>query len=125
MKIKKNLKIIGLSHKYKNGRSIKNFNLEVSSNEIVCLLGPSGAGKTTLLRLIAGFEDPYEGLIKVGNNIVYGGKYVPTEKRSIGMLFQDIALFPHLSVKNNIGFSLPKDNNYNATINTIKQNEFA
>ena len=119
MKIKNNLKIIGLSHKYKNGKSIKNFNLEISSNEIVCLLGPSGAGKTTLLRLIAGFEDPYEGIIKVGNNIVYGGKYVPTEKRSIGMLFQDIALFPHLSVKNNIGFSLPKDNNYNATINKL------
>ncbi len=119
MKMKKNLKIIDLSHKYKNGKSIKNFNLEVTSKEIVCLLGPSGSGKTTLLRLIAGFEDPYEGEIKVGNSIVYGSKYVPTEKRSIGMLFQDIALFPHLSVKNNIGFSLSKNNNYNIIINKL------
>ena len=63
MKIKKNLKITGLSHKYKSGKSINNLNLEVSSNEIVCILGPSGSGKTTLLRLIAGFEDPYSGKI--------------------------------------------------------------
>ena len=119
MNMKKNLKITGLSHKYKNGRSIENFNLEVSSNEIVCLLGPSGSGKTTLLRLIAGFEDPYEGEIKVGDHIVYGSKYVPTEKRSIGMLFQDIALFPHLSVKNNVGFSLTKDSNYNLIIDKL------
>jgi iron(III) transport system ATP-binding protein len=119
MKMKKNLKITDLSHQYKNGKSIKNFNLEVTSNEIVCILGPSGSGKTTLLRLIAGFEDPFAGEIKVGNNIVFGSKYIPTEKRSIGMLFQDIALFPHLSVKNNIGFSLSKNSKYNSTINKL------
>jgi len=119
MKMKKNLKITDLSHKYKNGKSIQNFNLELSSNEIVCILGPSGSGKTTLLRLIAGFEDPYSGEIQVGEKIVYGRKYVPTEKRSIGMLFQDIALFPHLSVKNNIGFSLNKNNIYNSRIKKL------
>ena len=103
MKMKKKLIIKDLSHQYKNGKSIKKINLELYSNEIICILGPSGSGKTTLLRCIAGFEDPYSGEIKVGNNIVFGNKYVPTEKRSIGMLFQDIALFPR-SIKHNIGF---------------------
>ncbi len=117
--MKNNLKITNLSHKYKNGKSINNFNLEINSNEVVCVLGPSGSGKTTLLRLIAGFEDPTNGEIKVGNNVVFGSKYVPTEKRAIGMLFQDIALFPHLSVKDNIGFSLTKNNKYISTIKKL------
>jgi len=106
MDTRNNLIIDNINHCYNNGKSINNFNLKVNSGEVVCILGPSGCGKTTLLRLIAGFEDPTSGQIEVGNSIVYGRQYVPTEKRSIGMLFQDIALFPHLSVKNNIGFSL-------------------
>lgn len=117
--MKNNLKITNLSHKYKNGKSIKNLNLEIRSNEVVCILGPSGSGKTTLLRLIAGFEDPNDGEITVGKTIVFGSKYVPTEKRAIGMLFQDIALFPHLSVKDNIGFSLAKNNKYMPTIKKL------
>ncbi len=119
MVMKKNLIITDLCHQYKNGKSIKKFNLELNSNEIICILGPSGSGKTTLLRCIAGFEDPHSGEIKVGNNIVFGNKYVPTEKRSIGMLFQDIALFPHLTVKHNIGFSLPKNNKYESVIKKL------
>ena len=104
MEINKTLKITNLSHCYKNGKSIKNINLDVFPGEVVCVLGPSGCGKTTLLRLIAGFEEPTGGQIKIGKDYVFGKSYVPTEKRFIGMLFQDIALFPHLSVKNNIGF---------------------
>lgn len=120
MKKNKNLKITALQHRYKNGKSINNFNLEVSSNEIVCVLGPSGSGKTTLLRLIAGFEDPFSGEIKIGTKIVFGSNYIPTEHRSIGMLFQDIALFPHLSVKDNIGFSIDKNNiKYNLKIKNL------
>ena len=119
MKMKKKLIIKDLSHQYKNGKSIKKINLELNSNEIICILGPSGSGKTTLLRCIAGFEDPYSGEIKVGNNIVFGNKYVPTEKRSIGMLFQDIALFPHLTVKHNIGFSVDKNNQYDSVIKKL------
>jgi len=110
------LKISNISHCYKNGKSINNFSLEVCPGEVVCILGPSGCGKTTLLRLIAGFEDPISGQIEVGENIVFGNKYVPTEKRSIGMLFQDIALFPHLSVKNNIGFSFSNKSITNSKI---------
>ena len=63
MKMKKNLIIKDLSHEYKNGKSIKKINLELNSNEIICILGPSGSGKTTLLRCIAGFEDPYSCLL--------------------------------------------------------------
>tara|TARA_B110000090_G_C13375360_1_gene443721 strand:+ start:934 stop:1977 length:1044 start_codon:yes stop_codon:yes gene_type:complete len=123
MEINKILKITNLSHCYKNGKSIKNINLDVSPSEVVCILGPSGCGKTTLLRLIAGFEEPLTGEIKIGKEVVFGNNYVPTEKRSIGMLFQDIALFPHLSVKENVGFSLIKKNveNDKLILNLLKK----
>ena len=123
MEINKTLNITNLSHCYKNGKSIKNINLDVFPGEVVCVLGPSGCGKTTLLRLIAGFEEPTGGQIKIGKDYVFGKSYVPTEKRFIGMLFQDIALFPHLSVKNNIGFSLTKKNpdNVNIIENLLKK----
>ena len=89
----------------RGGREIaSNINILLNKGEVYFVKGKNGCGKTTLLRLIAGFEDPISGQIEVGENIVFGNKYVPTEKRSIGMLFQDIALFPHLSVKNNIHF---------------------
>ena len=123
MEINKILKITNLNHCYKNGKSIKNINLDVYPSEVVCILGPSGCGKTTLLRLIAGFEEPTGGEIKIGKEVVFGDKYVPTEKRSIGMLFQDIALFPHLSVKDNVGFSLHRKNTENKKniINLLKK----
>jgi iron(III) transport system ATP-binding protein len=119
METNKSLKITDLNHCYKNGNSINNFNLEVGPGEVICILGPSGCGKTTLLRLIAGFEDPAGGQIEVGENIVFGKNYIPTEKRSIGMLFQDIALFPHLSVKDNIGFSLSNNKLNKKVINNL------
>ncbi len=119
METNKTLKITDLCHSYKNGNSINNFNLEVAPSEVICILGPSGCGKTTLLRLIAGFEDPTSGQIEVGDNIVFGKNYIPTEKRSIGMLFQDIALFPHLSVKNNVGFSLSNNKFNEKVINNL------
>jgi iron(III) transport system ATP-binding protein len=81
--------------------------LEVRQGELMAVLGPSGCGKTTLLRIIAGFEAPDSGSVVVGNELVAGpGRMVPPEKRRIGMVFQDYALFPHLSVEANIGFGL-------------------
>jgi iron(III) transport system ATP-binding protein len=81
------------------------FNLQ--EGELLGLLGPSGCGKTTLLRIIAGFEKPSEGLIELGGRIVTGGiNWVEPEKRGTGMVFQDYALFPHLSVAENIAFGL-------------------
>ena len=77
--------------------------------EFVALLGPSGCGKTTLLRLIAGFEAPDAGAVDVaGRRVAGNGTWVPPEKRRVGMMFQDYALFPHLTVAANIGFGVDR-----------------
>jgi iron(III) transport system ATP-binding protein len=87
--------------------------LSVREGEILALLGPSGCGKTTLLRLLAGFERPDGGEIHIAGELAAGpGRVVPPERRGVGMVFQDYALFPHLSVADNVGFGLdrlPKD----------------
>ena len=84
--------------------------LEVAAGETVALLGPSGCGKTTLLRIITGLERPDRGTIRIGDQTVVGhGKPVPPERRRIGMVFQDWALFPHMSVGANIGYGLSKE----------------
>lgn len=81
--------------------------VEVQEGEILTVLGPSGCGKTTTLRLIAGFEAPDKGRIFVGGREVAGsGCWVPPEKRGVGMVFQDYALFPHLTVGENVTFGL-------------------
>ena len=83
--------------------------LAVPRGELLAVLGPSGCGKTTLLRLIAGFERPGRGEIRVGDRLVAGdGVFVAPEQRRIGMVFQDYALFPHLSVERNVAFGLPR-----------------
>jgi iron(III) transport system ATP-binding protein len=79
----------------------------VDRGEVVAILGPSGCGKTTLLRLIAGFEQPGGGTVEIDGRRVAGtGAWVPPEERRVGMVFQDYALFPHLTVTENIGFGL-------------------
>lgn len=80
--------------------------LTLYDGELLGLLGPSGCGKTTLLRLIAGFERPQTGTIKLAQRPVAGDDWVPPEQRGIGMVFQDYALFPHLNVGNNVAFGL-------------------
>ncbi|HYF28159.1 MAG TPA: ABC transporter ATP-binding protein [Baekduia sp.] len=83
--------------------------LTVLSGEFVALLGPSGCGKTTLLRLVAGFERPDAGSVRIaGTPVAGGGPFVPPERRKVGMVFQDYALFPHLTVAENVGFGVPK-----------------
>lgn len=83
--------------------------LDVPAGTVVALLGPSGCGKTTLLRAIAGLERPDAGTIAAGDRTLAGpGVHVPPEKRRVGMVFQDWALFPHLTVAGNVGFGLPK-----------------
>ncbi len=110
------LEISNLSHYYgeivSNGLTLNSINLSLNKGEILGLLGPSGCGKTTLLRLIAGLEKPYEGLIKFHNQIISSSTNVlPPERRGIGMVFQDFALFPHLTVWENICFGLSKHEN--------------
>ena len=92
------------------GRNVlEQLSLTVADNEIVCLLGASGCGKTTLLKAIAGLLPLAEGTIRLGETLLDGpGASVPPEARNIGMIFQDYALFPHLTVADNVGFGLTR-----------------
>ena len=93
--------------------SVRDLSLRVEPGESVALLGPSGCGKTTLLRLIAGLERPLAGTIQLGDRFVAGppgrgGAWVAPESRRVGMVFQDWALFPHLTVGRNVGYGLER-----------------
>jgi iron(III) transport system ATP-binding protein len=89
-------------------RAVDEASLEIGRGEFVALLGPSGCGKTTLLRLIAGFEAPDSGTVRIGEDLVAGEAWVPPERRHVGMVFQDYALFPHLTVARNVGYGLAR-----------------
>ena len=92
--------------------AVDGVSLEVEPGEIVTLLGPSGCGKTTTLRLIAGFERPDAGSIRLSDRVVAGdGAWLAAERRGVGMVFQEHALFPHLNVARNVGFNLKRADN--------------
>lgn len=92
--------------------AVQSVSLTVQPGDLLSLLGPSGCGKTTLLRLIAGFEQPQTGSIEIAEQVVSGsGQWMPPEKRGVGMVFQDYALFPHLTVGQNIAFGLTRKPN--------------
>jgi iron(III) transport system ATP-binding protein len=99
----------GLVKRFGNVPAVDGLDLTVPPGWVLALLGPSGCGKTTALRLIAGFEEPDAGAITLGGRLVCGpGKNVPPEKRWVGMVFQEGALFPHLTVEQNISYGLPR-----------------
>ena len=101
------LEVQNLRHAYGDHQVVAELTFSVARGVIGCLLGPSGGGKTTVLRCIAGFEAVQDGEVRLGGRVVSGaGAMVPPEKRRIGMVFQDYALFPHLSVAANIAFGL-------------------
>ncbi len=105
------LEIKKLNFKYDNSEELilKDFSLDIEKGNIVSILGQSGSGKSTLLRLVAGLESPSSGSIILDDNIIVDDKkFISPEKRGIGMLFQDYALFPHLNVYENIEFGLHK-----------------
>jgi iron(III) transport system ATP-binding protein len=94
-----------LSRSFGSLKAVVGASLRVGHGELVALLGPSGSGKTTLLRMIAGFERPDAGRVRIGGRLVAGdGEWVEPEQRRIGMVFQQGALFPHLDVAANVGF---------------------
>lgn len=103
------LHLEGVTKKFARNQApaVELVDLQLASGEILGLLGPSGCGKTTLLRTIGGFETPQAGTIDIdGDRVAGGGKWIPPEKRNVGMVFQDYALFPHLNVHKNIAFGL-------------------
>lgn len=102
------LKISDLSFSYnKKEKVLNNFNLEINKGEVAALVGPSGSGKSTILRLTAGLEIPDSGSIEIaGQTVVDKQKFKAPEKREVGMVFQDYALFPHLNVYQNISFGI-------------------
>ena len=102
------LEINNLQHSYDGTtQSIKNVNFKVKSGEFISILGHSGCGKSTLLRLIAGLEEQTKGTIKINGEIISDDKFqTPTEKRGLGLVVQEKALFPHLSVLKNTSFGI-------------------
>lgn len=101
------LRLNEISHRFGETLAVDRLSLEIGDGEIVCLLGPSGCGKTTSLRLAAGLEDLQSGSIEINGELTAEpGRAIPPEKRRIGMVFQDYALFPHLTVAGNVGFGL-------------------
>jgi iron(III) transport system ATP-binding protein len=101
------LEVENLGHAYGAHVVVRELSFSLPRGAIGCLLGPSGGGKTTVLRAIAGFEAPQHGTIRINGRIVSGaGVMLAPEKRRIGMVFQDYALFPHLRVGQNIAFGL-------------------
>jgi spermidine/putrescine ABC transporter ATP-binding subunit len=97
------LSLRDLHHSYENKSVLKGLSLELDEGEFVSLLGPSGCGKTTTLRLIAGFENPDSGTIELDGEVLND---IPAHRRNMGMVFQSYALFPHMSVIDNVAYGL-------------------
>ena len=104
------VRIAGLRRAYGPIEAVAGLDLEVARGEMLAVLGPSGCGKTTLLRLIAGLELPDAGTIELAGRRVAGpGQGLPPERRRVGMVFQDHALFPHLTVAENVGYGIRRE----------------
>ncbi len=101
------IKFTNISHDFDGRRVLHDISFSVSGGEIICLLGPSGCGKTTCLRLAAGLERLQSGSIEIDGEQVAGkGFHIAPEKRNVGFLLQDYALFPHLNLLDNVAFGL-------------------
>ena len=96
-----------IRHSYHNRETIRDISLTAEPGEVLCLLGPSGSGKTTLLRIAAGIEAQASGRVLLDDQEIAGPNvFLPPERRGVGLMFQDFALFPHLSVLDNVRFGL-------------------
>ena len=103
------IELINITKRWGDFYGVKNLNMVIEDRDFVSLLGPSGCGKTTTLRMIAGLETPTEGTIKIGDKVVFDsetGVNLSSDKREIGFIFQNYALWPHMTVYENIAFGL-------------------
>jgi iron(III) transport system ATP-binding protein len=101
------LKVKNLVRAFGGKRVVNDLSLDIAAGQVTCLLGPSGCGKSTTLRMIAGVETLDSGIIEIDGTVMADGpKSRPPEARSVGLMFQDFALFPHLTVAQNVGFGL-------------------
>ncbi len=106
-----NVKFDDITFRYGSNTVLEHFSLEVESGKIVCLVGPSGCGKTTLVRALLGLIKPETGSITVGDRVLFDAKKrvnIPAEKRNIGIVFQDYAVWPHMTVLENVCYPLKK-----------------
>ena len=103
MQVQSAIQLRGLTKSFGNVLAVNNLNLEIAPGEFFSMLGPSGSGKTTVLRLIAGFEKPTSGSIELFGKDVSAS---PPFEREVNTVFQDYALFPHMSVQENIEYGL-------------------
>ena len=118
------LKIKNLSHHYIKGKPVlNNIDIDLEEGEILSILGPSGCGKTTLLRIIAGLETQTGGTVNISDTVVSDSEsFVPTEKRDVGLVVQERALFPHMSIIKNVMFGLKgqRDEKYKTALTLLK-----
>jgi len=128
------LDIVDLTKRYGDVTSVDRLSLSVEPGEFICLLGPSGCGKTTTLRMIAGFLEPDGGEIRLNDNAISApGVVLPPERRNMGMIFQSYAVWPHMTVHDNVGYGLrmrgvaadARDARVTATLKATKLAEFA
>ena len=116
------LECTGVSKSFDDVAALDEFSIQLPQGRILALLGPSGCGKTTALRLIAGFDDPDSGSITVASSPVYDESVsVPPDKRRVGMVFQEGALFPHLTVEQNIAYGLSREDNRSERVAEVVQ----
>lgn len=101
------LKVTNLTRSFGGRRVVNGVSFDIAAGQVTCLLGPSGCGKSTTLRMIAGVENPDSGTIAIDDTVMADGtRNLPPEARSVGLMFQDFALFPHLTVAQNVAFGL-------------------
>ena len=114
------LELRDVSRRFGSTAAVDGVSLRVDDGELLSLVGPSGCGKSTLLMLVAGLQRPDGGTVEVGGRVVASsGTWVPPERRAVGVVFQDAALFPHLRVRENVAFGLPRGGDRRARVEEL------